>query len=185
MSPREILGVRKKFARIVDPKLYGRIKASCFLRYRLLAQKRGADGGRRMAAALPAQRPPEASTGRAPSAALPRAAAAGGFLGPRTRRRLPCAAAARGGGDGGGGEDGGGEGVGGEQRRSGDMSPTAMYQIKYMRKPALKKDVAVLLAKYRERSRTLWNNKNRPSALVEGASSAEAAKKAAVEISKL
>ena len=51
-----------------------------------------------------------------------------------------------------------------------------MYQIKYMRKPALKKDVAVLLAKYRERSRTLWNNKNRPSALVEGASSAEAAK---------
>ena len=97
---------------------------------------------------------------------------------------MPRAAAARGGGDGGGGEDGGGEGVGGEQRRSGDMSPTAMYQIKYMRKPALKKDVAVLLAKYRERSRTLWNNKNRPSALVEGASSAEAAKKAAVEISQ-
>jgi len=102
----------------------------------------------------------------------------------RTGAALPRAAAARGGGDGGGGEDGGGEGVGGEQRRSGDMSPTAMYQIKYMRKPALKKDVAVLLAKYRERSRTLWNNKNRPSALVEGASSAEAAKKAAVEISQ-
>ena len=155
-----------------------------------------------MAAAMPAQRPPEASTGRAPGAAsaggfhaqvahpapLPRAAAAAAeamAAEERTGAALPRAAAARGGGDGGGGEDGGGEGVGGEQRRSGDMSPTAMYQIKYMRKPALKKDVAVLLAKYRERSRTLWNNKNRPSALVEGASSAEAAKKAAVEISKL
>ena len=99
-----------------------------------------------MAAALPAQRPPEASTGRAPGAAsaggfhaqvahpapLPRAAAAAAeamAAEERTGAALPRAAAARGGGDGGGGEDGGGEGVGGKQRRSGDMSPTAMYQI--------------------------------------------------------
>ena len=36
----------------------------------------------------PAQRPPEASTGRPPGAAVPRAAAAGGRRGPRTRSRV-------------------------------------------------------------------------------------------------
>ena len=79
------------------------------------ARKRaGGRPGPRMAAALPAQRPPEASTdratgatlpraaaaggfdGRAPGAAVPRAAAAGGFHGSRTGAALPRAAAAGG-----------------------------------------------------------------------------------------